>query len=156
PSPDQRSKRIELFRSYPAARQQQLRTLHRDLTALPREEQDRLTRVLEAYAAWLARLPEKARKEVHDAPTSDNRLATVRHVRTRQWEESLPGPQRENLNLTADADERIRLVKLWRDREHDRQLEWRLAALQWDAIRENKKPWPFFDEVLAKQVEAYV
>jgi hypothetical protein len=156
PAPDQRAKRIELFRSYSAARRQQLRTLHQNLTALPREEQDRLIRVLEAYAGWLARLPEKLRKEVLDAPTADARLAAVRQVRNRQWEEALPGPQRDKLNLTTKADERIRLVKEWRDQERDRQLEWRLAARQWAAISEKKKPWPFSDETLAKDVEAFV
>jgi hypothetical protein len=156
PTPDQRAKRIELFRSYPAARRQQLRTLHHDLTSLPRDEQERLVRVLEAYAGWLARLPEKLRMEVLDAPTADARLAAVRQVQNRQWEEALPGPQREKLNLTTKADERIRLVKEWRDQERDRQFEWRLAALQWDAIRENKKPWPFSDDALAKQVDAFV
>jgi hypothetical protein len=155
-APDQRAKRIELFRGYPAARRQQLRTLHHELTALPREEQDRLTRVLEAYAGWLARLPEKLRKEVLDAPTADARLAAARQVRNRQWEEALPGSQREKLNLTTRADERIRLVKEWRDLERDRQLEWRLAARQWTALSENKKPWPFSDETLAKEVDEFV
>jgi hypothetical protein len=156
PAPDQRAKQIELFRSYPTARRQQLRHLHHDLTSLPRDERERLVRVLEAYAGWLARLPEKLRKEVLDAPTTDARLAAVRQVRNRQWEEALPGPQRDKLNLTTKADERIRLVKEWRDLERDRQLEWRLAARQWTAISENKKPWPFSDDGLAKQVEAYI
>jgi hypothetical protein len=156
PAPDQRAKRIELFRSYPTARRQQLRNLHHDLTSLPRDEQERLVRVLEAYAGWLARLPEKLRKEVLDAPTADARLAAVRQVRNRQWEEALPGSQREKLNLTTKADERIRLVKEWRDLERERQLGWRLAARQWDTIRENHKPWPFSDETLAKEVDEFV
>jgi hypothetical protein len=156
PPANHRAERIALFRSYPAARRQQIRDLHRDLTALPDAEQDHLNRVLEAYAGWLARLPEKMRKEVLDAPTADARLAAVRQVRNRLWEDALPASQREKLNLTTNADERVRLVKEWRDREHDRQLEWRLAARQWSAITENRKPWPFSDETLAKDVDTFV
>ncbi|HEY2787655.1 MAG TPA: hypothetical protein VGJ05_22045 [Fimbriiglobus sp.] len=155
-SPEQRADRIALFRGYPAARRQQLRTLHQDITALPQPEQGRLVRVLERYAGWLARVPEKMRKEVLDAPSADARLAAVRQVRNRQWEEALPATQREKLQLTANADERIRLVKEWRDKERDRQLEWHLAARQWAVISEGKKPWPFSDETLAKDVDAYV
>lgn len=155
-TPVARTDRITIYRSYPAARRDQLRVLHRDLTALPLPERDRLTGVLGRYAEWLARLPEKGRKDILEAANADTRLDTIRQVRNRQWEDALPAPQREKLKLAANADERIRLIKEWRDKEHDRRLEWQLAARQWAVLSENQKPWPFSDDALAKDVDVFV
>src|SRR3954469_19406451 len=82
------------FQAQDPARQQQLRKLHNDFQQLPPEDQARLTRVMQAYNAWLAKLPEGDRQRVLTAPSPAERLEEVRRLREREWVESLPRPYR--------------------------------------------------------------
>src|SRR5687768_15374497 len=45
------------FRTQPPHRQEQLRKLHGEFLDLDERDQSRLTRVMQAYNAWLAKLP---------------------------------------------------------------------------------------------------
>jgi len=63
-------KKAAAFLALPAARQERMRRLDRDLDQEHSATQKRLFDVLDRYAAWLARLPEAERREVVDAPTN--------------------------------------------------------------------------------------
>src|SRR5205807_2105152 len=68
------------FKALPPARRQAIRELHKQLTAQDVPTRDRLTRVLEAYAIWLDRLPEPERRGVLAAATPLVRLGVIRDI----------------------------------------------------------------------------
>src|SRR3954452_13066285 len=68
------------FQAQDPARQQQLRKLDADFRQLPPEDQARLTKVVQAYNAWLAKLPEADRQRVLGAGSAAERLDEVRRV----------------------------------------------------------------------------
>jgi hypothetical protein len=157
-SSDTRGKLIDLFRSYPAARQQQLRHLDQQLCEQPHPVRERLFAVLDGYAAWLDRLPDADRREVLSVSKPDERLEVVRRVRERVWRETLPARSRDQLKLVADADERVKLVARWKQSEALRRSEWVFAGRQWDESIHDPaaKLWPFSDPDLAAQVDEYI
>jgi hypothetical protein len=73
------------FLRLPAADQERMRKLDRDLRALDSSSQARLGKVLERYADWLDRLPEEQRRQVVMAPTKHARLKVIRELREAQW-----------------------------------------------------------------------
>lgn len=153
-----REKLIALFKSYPAARQQQLRQLDQSLHELPAPERERVANILRQYSVWLDRLADSDRKDVLSAPTAAERLDAVRRVWEKGWRESLPQRQREKLQQVADTEERLRLVEEWKKEERDRRDEWQLARTQWrNLIQEpGRTPWPFSDPTLSAEVDEYV
>jgi hypothetical protein len=144
--------------SYPSSRRLQLRQLDEELSALPVNEQQRLTPILEGYAVWLDRLPDAEREAVLAAPDSDSRLTTIRRTREKQWRESLPTRQRELLKLTADPEETVRLITAWKEAEQARVTEWELARRQWDELNRGPKsrPWPFGEPRLSREIDEYI
>ncbi|MCZ2343886.1 MAG: hypothetical protein LC104_19125, partial [Bacteroidales bacterium] len=149
---------IRLFLSYPPARRQQLRQLDEDLSAWTAEQQRRYAPVLERYALWLDRLPDPDRHAVLAEPDSASRLTTIRRVREKQWRESLPTRQREELKLTADPEETVRLITAWKEGEQARNTEWELARQNWDELNRGPKsrPWPFGEPTLAQAIDEYI
>lgn len=155
--PANRDKLTDLFKSFPAARQQQLRTLDQLFHELPPPEREHLGRVLEAYAVWADRLSETDRHELLSAPTPAARLDTVRTLREKTWRESLPGKTRELLKRTQNSQERVEFAENVRSAERARAEEWAIARRQWDTLdNPGNKPWPFSDPKLADQVDEYV
>lgn len=154
-SPEYRDKLIKQFRAYPPARQQQVRQLHQELNDLAPGPRDRLTAVIERYAVWLDRLPDADRAEVLAVPSASDRLDVVRRVKFRAWRDALPPPVRDRIRTAEPADQGA-IVAAVRTDELNRHSGWDLARRQWDAIKTQKKPWPFSDEALAKQVDEYV
>lgn len=155
--PANRDRLIELFKSFPPARQQQLRILDQQLHDLPPAEQDRLERVLESYAVWLDHLNDADRHEVLSAPNAEARLEAIRRVRERQWREALPTRQKEQLKLMAEIKDQVQLIETLKATERVRRDEWSLARRQWDALQTpDLKPWPFSDPVLAREVDDYL
>jgi hypothetical protein len=154
--PATREKLITLFKSYPPARQQQLRELDQQLRDLPTAERDHLFRVLERYSVWLDRLPDPDRKEVLAAPPT-TRLDVIRRVKERAWRDGLPAHAKQLLALAAaDDQQQLRLVEGWKNAEQTRREEWNLARRQWDALGPGRKPWPFNDDALTRQVDEYI
>lgn len=153
-APD-RDRLIEQFRSFTPARQQQLRTLHQKLTDPSTPDRPALLATLDAYAVWLARLPDHDRKRVFDAPPEE-RLEAVRQVREKRWRIGLPQKQQDALQKVATTDERLDLLDTYRSNEAARRQEWEFAQRQWKEMTGKDKPWPFNDPALAGQVDAFI
>ena len=151
-----RDKLIEIFRSFPAVRQQQLRQLDQQLHELPAEEQDRLGRVLEAYAVWLNRLSELDHRRILTATNSAERLDVVRTTKEKLWQDGLPQRQKDQLKVAGDPEVKVALIERWKQADHVRREEWGLARRQWDTMQGGVKHWPFSDPVLTRQVDEYL
>lgn len=143
------------FKALPSTRQQEIRELDKQLNEQKPSVRDRLVRVLEAYAVWLDRLPEPERKGVLAAATPGLRLAVIRDVRERQWLDSLPVAQRNQLNGLSVADRASRIGE-WKKAEAERREEWGNVRLHADAIAANLAPWPFDNEQMKKNVVDYM
>ncbi len=133
------------FRSLPGNRQQAIIQLDTELHNRDPKERDRLLRVLEAYAAWLDRLPESERRGILAAATPGLRLGLIRDVRERQWLDALPAPVRTNPEL----------VKQWREEEAIRRDRWAFIRQHAEEFAANKSPWPFDTEAGKKEVLDY-
>ena len=150
-------KLIELFGEYPPARQQQLRTLHRQLAELPAKERAPLHRTLEAYAVWLDRLPDTLRKEILGAPGGAERIEAVRRVRERLWRESLSQSRQKALRAVASVEERTKLLGELKERERTFRREWELMHRQWQPNKsDDQKAWPFNSPALAKPLDDFI
>jgi len=133
------------FQAQDPGRQQQFRKLDAEFRQLPPEDQVRLTKVMQAYNAWLAKLPEADRQRVVAAPTSAERLEEVKRLREREWVESLPRPYREEY-AALDLDARRQKVREWRAEEAERRDEWALAQKHWAENPGGKVPPVFENE----------
>jgi len=150
-------KLIEQFQSYPPARRQQLRTLHRQLGELPAKERAALHRTLEAYAVWLDRLPDGPRREVLGAAGGAERIEAVLRVRERLWRESLPQSQQKALRAVASVEERTQFLSELKQREQTFRREWELMHRQWQPNKsDDQKAWPFNAPALAKPLDEYI
>jgi hypothetical protein len=125
-----RDKLTELFKSFSAVRQEQLRELHNALNKLPAEKRTHLFRVLENYAVWLERLPDPERREVLSAQNATARLEAIQMTMQRLWRASLPIGQREQLKKLADVEEIQRKVTILKNTERYRKEEWKLSRQQ--------------------------
>lgn len=158
--PADRERLIEQFRTFTPARQQQLRTLHQKLSDPAAGDRGPLLRTLEAYAVWLARLPDADRKRVLDAAT-DERFEAVRQVSEKRWREALPARQQELLKHVENAEERLELLQAIRTEEAGRREEWQVAVRQWQAASGKErgkdfKAWPFDQPNAERQVDEYI
>ncbi|HKB06528.1 MAG TPA: hypothetical protein VKD90_30310 [Gemmataceae bacterium] len=142
------------FRAQDPGRQQQLRKLHAEFQALDPDDRARLTRVMQTYNAWLAKLSDADRKRVLDAPNGAARLEVVRELREREWVESLPRPYKEEY-AKAEGDARRQKVQEWRAEEAERREEWAVAQRTWGEFSPGKVPAVFAGEGRA-QVDLYV
>lgn len=145
PGGDELGALARAFRALPPARQAEVVRLDRELHARPAAERERLFRALEAYAAWLARLPEAERRGVLQAATPGLRLGVVRDVRERQWRDALPAAVRAKPELIAQ----------WREDEAARRERWALVRRHADAFAANKSPWPFDTEQGRRDMAEY-
>ncbi|HEX3150254.1 MAG TPA: hypothetical protein VHR66_19415 [Gemmataceae bacterium] len=142
------------FQAQDPARQQQLRKLHADFQNLMPEDQARLTKVMQGYNAWLARLPEVDRERVLAAPTAAERLEEVRRLRERDWVDSLPKVYRDEY-AALDVDARRQRVQDWRTEEAERREEWSLAQKHWAGNPAGKIP-PFFLQENQEALDTFV
>ncbi|WP_439620442.1 anti-sigma factor family protein [Gemmata sp.] len=143
------------FRALPAARQQAIRDLDRQLRGLDGPTRDQRYRVLEAYTIWLDRLPEPERKQVLAADTARRRLDEVRKLRNQQWLDALTASQRAKLNglpASGQAD----LIRQWREEEQAHREEWAFYRTYADDVIANKTPWPFDSSSRQKEVAEFV
>lgn len=121
------------FRALPPGRRAEIVRLDHELHAREPRDRDRLFRALEAYAAWLDRLPEPERRGVLAAATPGLRLGVVRDIRERQWLDALPA------GLRAKPE----VVQQWREDEAVRRDRLAFARQHAEAFAANKSPWPF-------------
>jgi hypothetical protein len=142
------------FQTLDAGRQRQLRKLHEDFLALDEKEQARLTRVMQSYNAWLARLPEEDRQRVLTAASAADRLEAVKQLREREWVDTLPGPYKDEY-ARLDGDARRQKVQEWRAEEAERHEAWQVAAQHWAEFQPGKVPALFAGDGRAL-VDAYV
>jgi hypothetical protein len=140
------------FRALTPARQAEVVRLDRELQAREPRERDRLFRVLEAYSAWLARLPDSERKGILAAADAQARLSAIRAARERQWIDALPPPRKARLGALTDPKSRAELVHRWRDEEEAGRDRWALVRRHAEAFAANKTPWPFDAERGRKDV----
>jgi hypothetical protein len=141
------------FQAQDLARQQQLRKLHAEFQQLPPDEQSRLTRTLQTYNAWLARLPEPDRQRILSAPSTAERAELVRRLREQEWVDAQPKPYRDEYAGLPDAARREKAQE-WRTEEADRREEWALAQKQWADHPLGKTPAAFVNDRPA--IEAFV
>jgi hypothetical protein len=141
------------FQAQPPQRQQQLRKLHEDFLALDERDQSRLTKVMQGYNAWLAKLPPADRERVLSAPSPGERLEVVRQLREREWVESLPRPYRDEYVRIDEAARRAK-VEEWRAEEADRREE-SILALRHLTETQGKVP-PGFAPEARGQLDLYV
>ncbi|MBL8865792.1 MAG: hypothetical protein JNK93_09555 [Planctomycetia bacterium] len=144
-----------VFKTYPLARQQQLRKLDEDIASLDAPAQTRLLASLDRYAIWLDRLPDSYRKEVLGAPAPFERVEAIRIVKARQWREGLPASVRERIQ-NAEGAQRDQLVADIRQQDARRRNTWEIAKREWANIRTDRRPWPFDNDELTRQVNEYV
>lgn len=145
---------VKAFKALPPDRQAALRRLDQQLQEKPPPARDRLFRVLEAYAAWLGRLPDAERRGVLAAATPGLRLEAVRQVRDKQWLDAQPSVQRKQLDGLPN-DKRAVEVGKWRDTAAANRAMWAFARRHWDANRADKVPWPFDDETRKREVTEF-
>jgi hypothetical protein len=140
------------FRALPPEQQARVRELDRQLYEKGPAERGRLFRVLEAYAAWLDRLPDAERKGVLSAGTPGLRLVVVKEIRERQWMASLP----EVIRTQSEPEKRAEMVRQWKEAEANRRRAWGVARKNWEAFQKNDPPWPFNNAGLKKDVQEFV
>jgi hypothetical protein len=114
---------LRAFAQLPAAQQERLRRLDRELYQLDPDQRKRLLRVLERYTLWLERLPAEDRAELEAARDTQERLARIRAIRQRQWLDRLPERTRAELERLPPEERSKRLVALVQ-REKRLQREW--------------------------------
>lgn len=151
PSSKQLEQLVAAFRQLSPERQEKVRLLDQQLYELESPKRERLIRVLEAYAAWLQRLPEADRKAILSASGSDKRLEAVRDTRNTQWVAGLPAAYRQKLK-SLPAAERAALIAHWKSDEDQRRDLWRTARIHWESLRAGQHPWPFESEPMRKEV----
>ncbi|HKB01195.1 MAG TPA: hypothetical protein VKD90_03200 [Gemmataceae bacterium] len=140
------------FQTLDPTRQQQLRKLHEDFLALDAQDQARLTRVMQSYNGWLAKLSDEDRRRVLAAPSAAARLEAVRQLRERDWVDTLPRPYREEYERL-DEDARRPKVQEWRAEEAERREEWAVAVRHWSEFQSGKTPGVFTGEALGAFVD---
>lgn len=133
---------VKAFRELPAARRAEIMKLDRELHALDAPARDRHFRALEAYAAWLERLPDGERRGVLASATPGLRLDTIGKIRDQQWVSALPPALRGKTEL----------IQQWRDDDAHRRERWAFVLRHAEAFAANKAPWPFDTEAGRKEV----
>jgi hypothetical protein len=147
-------KQYAWFQSLPATRQMQLRQLHDDFTKLEREDQVRLTKVMQNYNAWLSKLPAAERQRIADAATADERFRIVAEYKETEWVLSLPKSYREQYAKLDEAGKAAKL-KEWRSEENERSNDWSIVRNNWKELAEGRVP-PGFNQDTREKLEQYV
>ena len=155
-SADELQQWIDTFRALTPARQQQLRSIHQNLQALPVGERAEVRSTLEAYAVWLTRLPDVQRTELL-AISGDKRTEAIQELRARQWQDLLPDQKRQGLKLLS-VTEKLEFLQATAQNESAYRREWQLAQQQWKEMKElgDAPPWPFHDPQLAREIDLYL
>jgi hypothetical protein len=138
--PDQLAKLRQAGREYAslsAGRREQLEKLDRDLASETSATQAKLHDILDRYADWLKRLPEKDRERIRDAPDKAARLAIVKDLREREWLLQQPKAIRDAIDAIPAEARPAAIVKA-RAEDRQRHAEWIVARRFWDDIAKSK------------------
>jgi hypothetical protein len=131
----QRLKRdLNAFYALPAARQEQIRDLDRQLHEADPETQTRLWGVMERYSVWLEQLPEPERRAVLGAK---DKATLIRGLRQREWIERLPRPVRNDLFRLPPEARLARIYEL-RQQEQQQRVLWQRPLGSTDVARPTK------------------
>jgi hypothetical protein len=152
-------RRNEHFHALPAAEQEHVRQLDRDLFDKEPHSRAYLMRVLEEYVAWLTRLNEADRKRVLAAPSRDERLRVIQELRLEQWVDHLPAAQKEELEeLQRASNEKTRLatIEKWRRAEIAWRQDWSDIRHYSEILKYNGPKLPFRNEKFRAEVRAFV
>jgi hypothetical protein len=125
------------FLALPKERRDPLFKLHHDLHRESSASQTRLKNVLERYARWLARLPEKHRDAVRNESDLTARLVVIRELRDQDWMQTRPRVVREQWQALAGPEKTAMLGRL-RQEERQRRQHWRLAVRFWQDLIDGK------------------
>ncbi len=143
------------FEKLPVERQEQLRILDREFAGLNTKDQERFSKTLQTYNAWLAKLPEPERKRILDAGNSEERLNVVREIRTREYLEGLPKAYRDEYAKLQDPKKQAEKIREWRYEEQQRQDDWDFAKDHFNEWQPGK-PLPMFQGNEKQLVEKLV
>lgn len=119
---------LKAFKALPAARQDRLRQLDRELHDEEPATQARLWRVMDRYSAWFDRLPTSDRERIAAATDARQRLQIVREVRERQWVERLPLAKRQQVVNAESPEKRAATIARFRKEEQERRFAWQKVA----------------------------
>jgi hypothetical protein len=147
---------LKAFLTLPYDRQQQLRTLDRELSEEDSAGYARLQRAGERYIDWLRNLPETDRQQILTATSAEERLKRIREIRLRQWVDQLPRATGEKLQKLQAAPSKYQaeLGEL-KKQDHKWRQEWRYAIEHWDALPPTR-PQPHLAKGLIPQIDQFV
>lgn len=141
------------FQAQEPRRQQQIRKLHADFMQLDLETRAHLTRVMQSYNVWLAKLAPADHDRVVAAPNSVARFDVVRSMREASWVETLPKPYREEYAKLDEEGRRSKALE-WRVEETERREQWALAQKHWSE-HQGRVP-PLFQVSARMPLETFV
>ncbi len=157
-SSEQRSRylrqQLARFQTLPASRQEQIRTLDRQLQATPFPRQRELRRTLEQFAQWMEGLSQDERASILQANPAQ-RLERIEQITTQQWVASLPQARRSQLQQTAPT-QRAALMEHWREEQRLWQQEWDWAREHWDELRNPRLLSPFMAPAFQRQLKKFI
>lgn len=128
------------FLTMPPWRREQILRLDHDLAEESSATQARLFNVLDRYVSWLAKLDEKERQRILEAPDKQSRLKLIKELRQQQWLQRQPLAIRQSVEKLQGGP-RQELVHKLRLEEKHRKLEWVIAARFWNELQK-KQPLP--------------
>lgn len=155
PEQDIRLRRAWLaFQHLPLPVQERIRQLDRDLHEEDSATTARLQGVMERYAEWLDRLPEKERQQILDAPDASTRLRLIRERRQAEWVVTLPLAVRQTLEAVPAEARATRIAELRRE-ERQREADWERTLRHWDDLQ-RRQPLPSRLTDFPPEVQSYV
>ncbi len=110
---------LRAFQALPPDRQERMRQIDRYV----HEEDPALWEVLERYTDWVNGLPEDQQKQIEQANSRDERLATAKELRRKEWIDRQPTKERDELLALSPAEQADRVTEL-RKAERQRRQEW--------------------------------
>lgn len=142
------------FLSLPAERREQIIKLDHDLHEESSKVQTKLWNVVDRYADWLDRLPEKDRQAIKQAADASTRLALIRDLRDREWMSVQPKAIRDEWDKLK-GEPRGDFIKKLRLEDRQRRQQWQFASRFWREL-EGKQALPMKLEDFSAAVQKYV
>jgi hypothetical protein len=114
---------LHAFADLNPEQQERMRRLDREVREEEPAVQAHLLQLMDRYVTWYERLPAADQNAIKNAPDANDRLAVIRQIREREWEEHLPRARRDQLAV-ADPEKRAGLLAEWREQEAKRRKDW--------------------------------
>lgn len=117
---------LAAFRNLPKDRQEQYRKFDKMLHDHDALERARLRGIMERYASWVGRLRDEDRARLDAVDPGPERVRIVQELLDKQWQESLPRPDKEKL-AKASSEEKAKLIEQLRQEDEERRKQRALA-----------------------------